>query len=146
MHRTFCDYAGTLAGVALARGERAFLGVGMGFRWLLTAAGGSLLVGCVSTQQVASAVGAEWVGRNSDEIFVDYGIPRAKQQLNNGDVLYEWSADPYPVMGTFLRCDVRFQTDGSGIIKRVTISNDTIGAWKASRCSEVFSGIVEKKK
>lgn len=96
------------------------------------------VAGCTSTQEVANTMGAELIGRNIDEVFVNYGIPGRTMTLHSGDIIHEWSAPTAWVGGFKMDCEVRFITASNGTIKRLSIFNDTTGAWDTSRCAEVF--------
>ena len=124
----------------------------------------SIFAGCTTTQQAATMLKSNFVGKNMDDFVLRYGAPIQKHQLNSGDLLYVWnsgvksygipattsiqgSTSPYGFSGTAVTtgggainvfCEVQIVTASDGAIKSISPTRDTIGDWTTSRCAEIF--------
>lgn len=61
-------------------------------RVLLILAGAAMLSSCVMTKEMTEKLNVTYSGKNTDEFFLKYGLPAAKQQMNSGDIIYVWDS------------------------------------------------------
>jgi len=122
------------------------------------------LSGCTTTSQVQDNL-ISYVGMNSDSFFMRYGMPAARFQFQNKNVVYRWSSGVTNMqmpaftsqsgninsMGTFsgggstfgggnaqFECIIDITVNEQNIINSLRIVKDTIGLWAISRCAEVL--------
>ena len=126
----------------------------------------SCTAGCyVYPARAVAGINVAWQGKHVDEFFLEHGPPGGVYELDDGRVIYTWSAgqrtvhipstttttghlDSYggfqstsQTSGGFsvsLRCTLNIHTDPAHLVKEIELKDDTIGLWKLSRFEELF--------
>ncbi len=96
-----------------------------------------LISGCVSRDKSGAELTSRWIGREFDEFVSLNGAPGKKFVLQNKDVSYNWESyqkinkEPYKCRATIL-------VDSKGLVRQITVINDSLGYWGLSYCAEVL--------
>lgn len=124
---------------------------------------GLSLAGC-TTDKAAQQMQSSWVGRSTDQFFVQNGPPVTSFKLNDGRTLYTWrsgvrnvsmpatattnatTSGGYTVATTNISgggtasvyCEAQIIAAPTGAIEEIKPVRDTVGLWALSRCSEIF--------
>ena len=123
-----------------------------------------ILSACTTTKEIQNNLRVSWVGKNTDQFFIRYGIPTNSIKLNNGDSLFGYNnsesvtipsttttnavsgpsgqiavySTTTPSSEIASECNLQITASPNGIIKNIEIRKDSLGLWKLSRCDEVF--------
>ena len=101
------------------------------------------LAGCITQarERKAEASANQMLGGTpAAEFFKMHGMPSRTTGLTDGHTLYEWRSDLKPSTSPLFPpvCVLQIQADGTDTIVAVSITHDTPGTWKPSRCFELF--------
>ncbi|CAC9462886.1 hypothetical protein [bacterium endosymbiont of Bathymodiolus sp. 5 South] len=119
-----------------------------------------ILSSCATTQSTFKRLESQWVGKDFDRFVLRHGSPYKQFNLNNGDILYTWNSGTssinIPQSATTniygntastqfygggsikMYCEIQFQVNSKGFIKKLAILKDTFGMWAPSRCHETL--------
>ena len=93
-----------------------------------------MLSGCLSsTQSIAERTISDWAGKPVEQFFLRYGPPASQYNASGDKAVYRWDGG---VENSRYVCIVEIVTEKEKI---ATIKlQDTVGAWRLSRCDEVL--------
>mgnify|MGYP003585703054 CR=1 FL=1 len=99
---------------------------------------GLFLIACATSGGTIKKMNSVWVGQHLDQFVLKNGAPYTSYTLSTGDIAYRWESGIKNSSDTIMVCEIQIVTDSKGIIKQITLINDTDGEWQLSRCSETL--------
>jgi hypothetical protein len=96
--------------------------------------GAALLGGCAATrQEVAAQLGQQFIGKNVDQLVVQFGPPASSFRMNSGETSYVWQLDAVTSIDTdryggtakTYFCKVNVISSPAGIVTQLTTEDSS---------------------